>query len=775
MRKYILALAIHLFVCQSAISVPILKKNSYMIATYYDNNTGVVGLGSKNYPLVYFPDVTSEEAKDSIYWIIKNVEGSLFTFQNAATLQYIKYDKAFSDRSALRLVDTLQEDGSTTFFLEPKTYNNLSYYLIHPYTNTNKIWNRRTSTSESYYPVGVYSGSGSSYECFIFYDSEGNSVQDDGVNYIVPPSTDQTLGAFKDYADTLTFNEKIPAVSTSKKEFYLTIPESQMGYDIGMKIHFQLKDTTNRLYIDDILVHNDSVYIFSNVSGTAKYTVDIRKNSTVISSGTIYFSCLPFVQLYSDQTLGTVYSLGRIVVTSPDKPGPAEKLYSNIRVRGGLSSTLTKKSYALNLKDSMGVSLDRSFLGLRKDNNWILDAMSIDQARMRNRVSTDLWNDFATRPYYASEVPGMINGTRGGFVEVFLNDKYNGLYCLTEKIDRKQLKLKEIEMNPTVQHGALYKASDWTIATLYGKWNGDYPSYNNASETWCGYEVKYPEMDEGQPIRWNLLYRATYLPSSHTNDQTFVSKVAAYFDLPVYLDYYLFLELLLATDNQGKNTYLSIYDQAVSSMISVTPWDLDGTWGRTWSGVARIANQDFDTYLNNYEPPQNGLFVRLKSLNYDGYNEKRKERYRELRGSYFSEDQLIKRFVTYGDIFIISGAGNREKALWGCYAVLTERNYISNWIKTRLAYLDKQYLGGPYTDLENVFLPQFEIYPNPVYDYLIVSKIDAGETVQILNLQGSCMLKTTSEGKSIIIDMSSISPGLYFVKVGETVNKIIKR
>ncbi len=34
------------------------------------------------------------------------------------------------------------------------------------------------------------------------------------------------------------------------------------------------------------------------------------------------------------------------------------------------------------------------------DNNWILDAMYNDDVCMRNRVSTDLWNDIATQPYH---------------------------------------------------------------------------------------------------------------------------------------------------------------------------------------------------------------------------------------------------------------------------------------------------------------------------------------------------------------------------------------
>jgi hypothetical protein len=64
--------------------------------------------------------------------------------------------------------------------------------------------------------------------------------------------------------------------------------------------------------------------------------------------------------------------------------------------------------------------------------------------------------------------------------------------------------------------------------------------------------------------------------SDLNSDANFKANVDATFDLPVFLDYYLFIELMLATDNQGKNTYLSVYDQTVSPKLTITPWDCDG-------------------------------------------------------------------------------------------------------------------------------------------------------------------------------------------------------
>lgn len=200
------------------------------------------------------------------------------------------------------------------------------------------------------------------------------------------------------------------------------------------------------------------------------------------------------------------------------------------------------------------------------------------------------------KPYYYADEPKMVNGTRGNYIEVFCNDSYNGLYCMTEKIDRKQFNLKKLKYSAdstvVTQRGALYKADDWTREVLLGgALNGStlkytsVPAYNNMSDTWQAYEVKHPDLDDNEPVSWKPLYDLVYFTSGLTNDTKFIADVSKHFDLPNFLDYYLFIELLLTADNQAKNTYLSVYDQSVSPMFSITPWDLDASWGRRWTDL----------------------------------------------------------------------------------------------------------------------------------------------------------------------------------------------
>ena len=791
MKKHMLIIAAIMLHCSLIIANPVLTKEKYLIATLYDWTLGTVSQVTGDYQLIYDPNKNETSAKETDFWIIKNIRSNQYTFQNAGTKKYLRYNPASTDpKKAFEFCDTEQSDKTTNFTLEVKTVNNLSYYLIRSIANPSKILERNTSPVDGVYPVGVKEGEAANNNYFIFYDINGGSATDDGKVSIVGPVSKPSLGSFAAYADSLTFNDKKPVPNTSKKEFFLSVTEFQMGTDVKCRVRYKMKNAAHKLYIDSKLVENNTDYTFSKVSSSVNPRIEIRDGINTISSGSIIFTCLPLVQMFYDGGIGSAYVLGRLVVTEPDKSGPQEVLLSSFKTRGAYSGGLAKHAYAFKLKDMYGEeAIDRSFFGLRSDNNWILDAMYIDPGRMRNRVSTDLWNAFSTKPYYYADEPKMVNGTRGNYIEVFCNDSYNGLYCMTEKIDRKQLNLKKLKYSAdstvVTQRGALYKADDWTREVLLGgALNGStakytyVPAYDNKSDTWQSYEVKHPDLDDNEPISWKPLYDLVYFTSSLTNDTKFIADVSKNFDLPNFLDYYLFIELLLTADNQAKNTYLSVYDQSVSPMFSITPWDLDASWGRRWNGSSNVTgpNQNFDNFCINFEHGQSNLFLRLRSLNYDGYLTKLKNRYKGLRGTYFSHNHIMSRFERYVDISYLSGAAGREESKWGIAKIRNELDFLSTWITARLAYLDNQYLGGPYvTDVPGVTVKHLEVYPNPATDIIFVDNVSIGETVQLISLQGNIIQRIVAESERINIDISSLKPGVYLIKAGESTMKVVKK
>lgn len=298
-------------------------------------------------------------------------------------------------------------------------------------------------------------------------------------------------------------------------------------------------------------------------------------------------------------------------------------------------------------------------------------------------MSFDLWNDFSQSSYikelHDSE---SFNGTHGQFVEVFLNGDYNGLYCFTEKLDRDQLKLKKVKDNGDIR-GLLYKAENW-----YGTTFWDEPdSIDNKNETWMGYSSSYPDVDTDEnSTDWRPLYNALDFVLN-ANTQDFNNKVKTRFDLPVWMDYYLFMNVTLACDNCGKNTFLYIHNKDNDDMLGLAPWDLDTTWGRSWD----ISYLDETGILSNH------FFDRLICESTD-FMEKVADRYFELRKTYFSPASLKARFNNYYDYFKATGVLEREKARWDSIDNLTlhfdsEQIYINDWIDKRITYLDDYFSG----------------------------------------------------------------------------------
>ena len=141
-------------------------------------------------------------------------------------------------------------------------------------------------------------------------------------------------------------------------------------------------------------------------------------------------------------------------------------LACKVKYRGNTSIRYDKKSFTIQVVDGQGEELNANLFGLRRDKTWVLDAMAVDRIRMRNRVNFDVWNAMSRVPY-DTELDRR-NGTVGLFVELFINGEYHGLYCFTDKVNRKLLDLKKPRVDDKGQpiiRGVLYKGREWSSAT----------------------------------------------------------------------------------------------------------------------------------------------------------------------------------------------------------------------------------------------------------------------------------------------------------------------
>ena len=366
-----------------------------------------------------------------------------------------------------------------------------------------------------------------------------------------------------------------------------------------------------------------------------------------------------------------------------------------LRYRGASSLKYEKKSFAIKLLDSDGENLDANVFGIRKENDWILDAMAIDRIRMRNRVCFDIWNEISKTPYKTDF--DNRNGTLGYFVEVYLNGDYHGLYCMTDKIDRKLLglkKAKEQSDGSVYVRGVLYKGEAWTDATGMSGYD---TSESFDEESWNGWELQYPD-DYPCYDAWKPLMNLIDL--CNTRNAFFKLHYRQHFYYDNLVDYALFIMGLNIIDNNVKNTHFSCPDINVNETFLITPWDLDCSLGGLYEG------SHFDEYVKITNLTGNYLFYQMYMYNVDNFRESMKERWQELSLGIMSPNSFNSRLDAYAKRFKESGAWQREYDKWNNNPVPLnldeELEYVKKWYVNNIAALNKV-LGVIADDIPYVF------------------------------------------------------------------------
>ncbi len=397
--------------------------------------------------------------------------------------------------------------------------------------------------------------------------------------------------------------------------------------------------------------------------------------------------------------------------------------------------------------DSNGnVTENVSLLGMRSDDDWNLQAMYNEPLRVRSKTNNDLWRLINTLHYQNSE-PGAINGIKMRYIELFINDAYQGVYCLSERVDRKQLRLKSHNGNI---RGELYKGISWGASTF-----SSLPAFDNNSLLWGGFEYKHPKEETDWTSLYDLVDFVMNAPSA-----AFYQDYANRFDPDNLVDYFIFLNLLRATDNTGKNICIAKYD--ANSKYFYVPWDLDGAFGTIWDG----SNAPYtDDILSN------GFYNRLMfDCGANGFREKLKNKWLALRSTVITENYLMALFAENHNVLVQNGIYERESMVWPDFVLDDSAlDYMSGWIADRLDYLDMKFTetcvpmsaDGPKNDGK-----MFHIYPNPTADVMYMeSEFFSEFDVFVYNNLGQVVLQESAHPTPKAINLAHLENGIYFVRV----------
>ncbi|MDO5981774.1 CotH kinase family protein [Flavivirga spongiicola] len=559
------------------------------------------------------------------------------------------------------------------------------------------------------------------------------------------------------------------------KNFCLTlliILNSILGLSQSLTIdipenHFKIDETNSLIvsHIENIETYNDVTgfneiiislnqndYNFNSMPTTLEYSDSYLITETnTTNQYTLYFTQLPIISI---ETPNTIFDEPKVLANFVYADNE-QVLISNIGIelRGGSSQSYPKKTYDLEFwEDDSGEDTHNvQFGNLRSDDDWILDALYNEPLRLRSYISNKLWLNIHTTNYLEDE-PKAKSGANVKYVEMFLNGNYNGIYNLSEQIDKKQLKLKSF--NGDIR-GELYKGISWGASTFT-----NFPSYNNDNRIWSGYEIKYPKEDD--VTDWSNLYQFTDFVMNSSNTY-FFDNIWSEFDFNNYSDYFIFLNLLRATDNTGKNIYLAKYQS--DEPYFYVPWDLDGCFGTIWNGNNENITNDILS---------NGLINRVIELNPNNSSKSISNRWFEYRENIFDNTSLAETIETQYEFLLNNKIYEREALVFPNYSFSEQDlSYMLNWLENRLTYLDT-YFGDILSINENnsnnneIFL-----YPNPAKDKIYFTNINylINKEYKLFDFSG----KLIHQGhiKENFISIKNLEKGYYLITLNNEAHKFL--
>lgn len=388
-----------------------------------------------------------------------------------------------------------------------------------------------------------------------------------------------------------------------------------------------------------------------------------------------------------------------------------------IEFRGSTSQGFPKKSYGFETWDQAGNDIEVSLLGYPEEEDWILYGPFADKTFIRNYWVYTVSNHIGL---YAS---------RTRFVEVEIDEEYQGVYVFMEKIkrDKNRVDIKKLEPSDTSEeditggyilkidkttgdgNGSEDYAANISFRSQYGV-NGellDFPAHGpkQGSETYFIYE--YPDYDEitEQQKEYIIGYIHEFETALLTDDfeMSFEERTYTdYMDLDSFVDFFIINELAHNADAYRLSTFLS---KDRGGKIKMGPvWDFNLSMGNDFSPGFRSSPETWIWQYNQNIPGDMWLvpFWWERLMEDPWFRYRIKQRWTELRASELSDEYLLGLFDDTIAMLEEDQAVTRNYNRWpmineivfGNYQVFGsyegEVAFLRDWLETRIDWMDQE-------------------------------------------------------------------------------------
>lgn len=355
---------------------------------------------------------------------------------------------------------------------------------------------------------------------------------------------------------------------------------------------------------------------------------------------------------------------------------------ASLASRGSSTEGLAKVSMKVEFRDEFDLDLDRSWLGMPEESDWVLYAPNqYDPIMTHNPFMHGLANDLG---YYSS---------RCRFVEVYLvtsgvgavaSTSYNGVYVLEEKVKRGKDRVDvdklepEHSLPPEVTGGYLFKVDRADPGDTGFSANGTQMMY---------VEPKEPEIERAERAAQRAYVGQFFSQfASALNGANYRNPTlgyARYLDVGPSIDFHILNTLAFNVDALVLSTYL--YKPRDGKLTFGPLWDFDRALGST---DGRDANPR--TWGANFFT----AYWWSRLFTDPDFTQRWIDRYQELRTGPLDRTNLFLRLDRLTDQ--LKQAQPRERTKWGTtyrggtYA--TEIAHNKSWLSNRLDYMDTRFV-----------------------------------------------------------------------------------
>lgn len=460
-----------------------------------------------------------------------------------------------------------------------------------------------------------------------------------------------------------------------------------------------------------------------------------------------------------------------------------------IELRGQSSQGQPLRSYDIELRDAAGLELATPLLGMPPESDWVLYAPYMDKTMMRNYLAYTLSRQMGR---WASRVR---------YVELILNNEYQGIYLLAEKIKRDSSRVNISKLLPTDNSGIeLTGGYIFSLDKGANGWFSNYPTPGATNLAPRQFSYVYPKLADITQQQKNYIEQTvddfeTALAGPNFQDPT--SGVRKHADLSSFIDFLIINEISRNVDGYRLSTYFHKNKNLTDGRIKAGPvWDFDlGFKNADYCDGSLVSGW---AYKFNYVCPSDGAglipFWWDRLMLDTAFVSSLRCRWLDLRKTVLSE-QNINRLIDSADALTTEGR-TRHFAKWnltgnqwwrGINPIRTyeeERDAMKAWIKQRAEWIDlnlqnKGTCGDwPADNFKDIIIKAF---PNPFQNsgrINIQVKEAQGIQIMVIDMHGRIMMQTSKNvfrgGNNVNLDAGTWPAGVYQIVLKTATGEVYK-